>query len=489
MVRRQRLPELRDSRPDMTNTKIVATLGPASDSTEVIRKLFEAGVDVFRLNASHGTHEEHGRRIAQVRAIAEELGAHPGILLDLQGPKIRLGTFERGVATLTTGSEFTITTEPVVGNQRIACTSYGEFGNDVKPGDQVLLADGSVELRVIESDGASVRCEVVAGGTVGDRKGINLPGVQVSTPSMTRKDMSDLQFGLDNGIDLVALSFVRKPNDVLRLRLFLEERDAHIPIIAKIEKPEGWQNLDEILVESDGVMVARGDLGVEMALEKVPFIQKSMIERARNQGKFVITATQMLESMVENPFPTRAEVSDVANAIYDGTDAVMLSAETSAGRYPVEAARMMDRIAAEAEQSFRQAGFQEAAHKSHATHAEIIADAAYRAARAAGAVAIIVFTASGSSARLVARYRPPVPIYAFTHSIAVARRLSVVYGVQPVIAPNVKTTDEMMTQMDRILLEQKALKPRDNVVFVAGQPIGRPGSTNLIKLHRIGEVR
>ena len=473
----------------MTNTKIVATLGPASDSPEVIRKLFQAGVDVFRLNSSHGTHEDHLRRLKNVRSVSEELDTHAGILLDLQGPKIRLGTFEGGSCTLQTGSEFTITTESVVGNPTMASTSYSDFANDVKAGDQVLLADGSVELQVVESNGVSARCNVISGGLVSDRKGINLPGVQVSTPSLTRKDMADLQFGLDAGIDMVALSFVRKPSDVLRLRLFLEERDSHVPIVAKIEKPEGWQNLDEILLESDGVMVARGDLGVEMALEKVPFIQKSMIERARQQGKFVITATQMLESMIENSYPTRAEVSDVANAIYDGTDAVMLSAETSSGKHPVEAARMMDRIAAEAESSIRQRGFLEPQHKSSAAHAEIIADAAYRAARSAGAAAIVVFTASGASARLVSRYRPPVPIYAFTHSPAVARRLSVVYGITPVIAPNLHTTDEMLTQMDRILVERGALKARDNVVFVAGQPIGRAGSTNLIKLHRIGDVR
>jgi pyruvate kinase len=473
----------------MSNTKIVATLGPVTDSPETIRKLFEAGVDVFRLNLSHGTHEEHARRIRNIRQVSEEAGAYVGILLDLQGPKIRLGTFEGGSCVLHTGTAFTITTQPMVGNERIASTGYADFAVDVKPGDRVLLADGSVELRVVETDGVSARCEVVSGGIVSDRKGINLPGVQVSTPSLTRKDMADLQFGIDQGIDLVALSFVRKPNDVLRLRLFLEEKDAQVPIIAKIEKPEGWQNLDDILIESDGVMVARGDLGVEMALEKVPFIQKSMIERARLQGKFVITATQMLESMIENPFPTRAEVSDVANAIYDGTDAVMLSAETSVGKHPVEAARMMDRIAKEAEASLRQLGFKEPPRQSHSTHAEIIADSAYRAARSAEVAAIVVFTASGASARLVARYRPPVPIFAFTPNPRVARQLSVVYGVNPVLAPNVLSTDEMLAQMDKTLLDRKALKLRDNVVFVAGQPIGRAGSTNLIKLHRIGEVR
>lgn len=473
----------------MSNTKIVATLGPTSDSPEIIRQLFEAGVDVFRLNASHGTPEDHVRRIRMVRQLSDELNAHIGILLDLQGPKIRLGKFEGGKAYLETGSEFVITVEDALGNSKRASTSYSDFANDVREGDRVLLADGSVELQVLSSDGVSARCRVVSGGWVGDRKGINLPGVQVSTPSLTRKDMVDLQAGLEAGIDFVALSFVRKPNDVLRLRLYLEEKDAHLPIVAKIEKPEAWQNLDEILEESDGVMVARGDLGVEMALERVPFIQKSIIERARVHGKFVITATQMLESMIEHPYPTRAEVSDVANAIYDGTDAVMLSAETSAGKYPVEAGRMMERIAREVENSVRRQGFKDPPHRSNPTQAEIVADAAYRAARAANAAAIVVFTASGFSARLVARYRPPVPIYAFTHSAATARQLSLIFGVFPVLVPQLMSTDEMLMQMDRMLLERKALKPRDTVVFVAGQPIGRPGSTNLMKLHRIGEGR
>jgi pyruvate kinase len=291
------------------------------------------------------------------------------------------------------------------------------------------------------------------------------------------------------GIDFVALSFVRKRDDVLKLRLYLEEADAHVPIIAKIEKPEGWKNLDQIMEESDGVMVARGDLGVEMALEKVPFIQKSIIEKARQHGKFVITATQMLESMIEHPYPTRAEVSDIANAIYDGTDAVMLSAETSSGKYPVEAARMMARIALEAEASIRTKGYADPPKRETAPkYAEIVADMAYRSAKMQGATAIIVFTATGSSAKLVSRYRPPVPIFAFTASAVVARQLSLIYGIRPVLSPDPTNTDEMMSIMDRILLEGGWLKERDSVVYIAGQPIGRPGTTNFLKLHRIGEL-
>jgi pyruvate kinase len=473
----------------MTNTKIVATLGPATDAPGALRRLLQAGVDVVRLNASHGLPEEHRARIEAVRAESASLGAHTGILLDLQGPKIRLGTFEGGRALLETGAEFTISTDAAAGSAARASTSYPEFARDVRPGDRVLLADGSVELRVKHSDGASALCEVVSGGWVSDRKGINLPGVQVSTPSLTRKDMADLQMAVEAGVDLVALSFVRRASDVLRLRLFLEEKGAHQPIVAKIEKPEALENLDEILNESDGVMVARGDLGVELALEKVPFVQKAIIEKARLHGKFVITATQMLESMIENPFPTRAEVSDVANAIYDGTDAVMLSAETSTGRYPAETVAMMDRIAAEAERSSRQQGFKDLPRVRYSTHAEIVAGAAYQAARHAGAAAIVVFTSSGSSARLIARFRPPVPIYAFTCHESVARQLNVVFGVRAVPAPPAASTDEMMALMDRTLLEWGCLKPRDSVVFVAGQPIGRAGSTNLLKLHRVGESR
>ncbi|HYZ87380.1 MAG TPA: pyruvate kinase, partial [Bryobacteraceae bacterium] len=281
----------------MRTTKILATLGPATDSPEAIRSMLQAGVDVFRLNASHGVQQDHERRIDWVREVAAELNILPGILLDLQGPKIRLGTFENGGCELTTGSRFAITTEQVNGTCERASVSYKEFAKDVKVGDRVLLADGSVELRVVQKTNTDTVCEVVSGGPISDRKGINLPGVDVSSPSLTKKDIADLRWGLQKGIDFVALSFVRRREDVVKLRGFLEEAEAPVPVVAKIEKPEGWKNLDAILEESDGVMVARGDLGVEMALEKVPFIQKSIIERARKHGKFVITATQMLESM------------------------------------------------------------------------------------------------------------------------------------------------------------------------------------------------
>ena len=466
-------------------TKIIATLGPSTDPPEVLRALFEAGVDVFRLNASHGTQPELARRIEAVRALSAEYKSHAGILLDLQGPKLRLGTFKNGSAFLETGSEFTITTQPVDGDAGIASTNYPEFAQDLKPGDPVLLADGSVRLRVLSTDPTAVRCVVVSGGPISDRKGINLPGVSVSSPALSRKDVADAHFGVEHGVDFVALSFVRTARDVLRLRHLLEEMEATQPIIAKIEKPEGWHNLDSILEECEGVMVARGDLGVEMPSEKVPAIQKAIIERARKRGKFVITATQMLESMIHNPFPTRAEVSDVANAIYDGTSAIMLSAETSAGEHPVESVKVMARIAGETEHSIHARGFPDVWLQDEQSIPEIIADSAYHAARSAGVVALAVGTTSGASARLLARYRPPVPIYAFTSSDVVARQLAIVYGVDAIVTPALESTDHMLHEMERILIETGRVRAADHIVFVAGQPVGLRGSTNMMKLHRI----
>src|SRR5438094_2826518 len=455
----------------MPNTKIVATLGPASDSPDLLDRLLEAGVDVFRINASHASQQQTTVRIAAVRAAEKKHARFVGILLNLQGPKIRLGKFKKGTCELETGDVFTITTEPVAGNRERASTSYTRFAKDVKAGDRVLLADGAVEMKALKSDSVSVRCEVLSGGVIGDNKGINMPGVQISAPSLTEKDLADLRFGLEAGIDMVALSFVRTAEDVRKLRCHLDAQAPRTPIVAKIEKPQAWENIESILDMADGVMVARGDLGVEMALEKVPFIQKAIIRRARRRSKFVITATQMLESMIHNATPTRAEVSDVANAIYDGSDAVMLSAETSVGNATVEAVNFMSRIAAEAERSLRARGVQEIQRRSNPTYAEILADAAYHAARDASVSAIVVFTASGSSARLISRYRPPDRIYAITPSEAVARHLSIQYGVFPILAPDVASTDEMLTLSDALLCDPGLLRNGDSVVFVAGQPI------------------
>jgi len=471
------------------STKIVATLGPASDSPQVVAELLRHGVDVFRLNASYGSHDEHRDRIQTIRELSAQAGKHVGILLDLQGPKIRLGKFAEGRVTLQTGSKFTITTLPVLGTETRAATTYPDLARDVRPGDRLLLADGAVELRVLSSDGVSVDCEVVSGGSVSDSRGINLPGVPVRSPSLTEKDISDAEFGLSNGVDFLALSFVRTGEDVRRLRQWLKERNATTAVISKIEKPEAWDNLDDILAQSDGIMVARGDLGVETALEKVPAMQKAMIDKARRAGRITITATQMLESMIQQPAPTRAEVSDVANAVYDGTDALMLSAETAAGRYPVQAVRWMASIAEEADANIRRRGFPALPASSGDELAGIAADAAYHAARSAQVAALAVFTVSGFSARLVARYRPPVPIFAFTPSPEIARRLALVFGVEPLLAPAFDSTDEMLRFTEQTLMSSGRLQSGDSIVFLAGQPPGITGTTNLIKLHRLGSPR
>ena len=471
----------------MPNTKIVATLGPASDSPRLVEQLLHAGVSVFRCNMSHGTQEMHAGRIRTIREVSAVARVPVAILQDLQGPKIRFGKFENGGFLAEKGAPFQITTVPMtMGTCEMASCTYPDLAKDVKPGDRVLVADGSVELRVVDTDGVTAKCEVVRPGRISDSKGINLPGVPVSTPSLTKKDISDLRFGLEQGVDMIALSFVRKREDVLRLRIHLEDADAgHVPVISKIEKPEAWMNIDSIIAESDGVMVARGDLGVEMALEKVPPIQKGIIRKAREQGKFVITATQMLESMIDNPFPTRAEVSDIANAIYDGTDAVMLSAETSTGKFPLEAVQMMRRTIVEAETAARS---RNVPLRESPSFADIIADGAHRAVQASGAKAIVVFTATGSTARLISRYRSPVPVYAFSPSESVVRQLQVIYGAYPVLSAELGTTDEMVKLLDA-RLQEFGVRKGELAILVAGQPIGKPGSTNFLKLHRVGEVR
>ncbi|HTP89442.1 MAG TPA: pyruvate kinase [Bryobacteraceae bacterium] len=469
---------------DPRRTRIVATLGPASSSPEMIRDLIAAGVDVFRLNASHGIQQTGGALIRLIREAAAEAGTHTGILLDLQGPKIRLGTFPEGPVKLENGDPFTITIEEVPGNRERACTSYAEFAKDVRAGDRVLLADGTVELVVIRTDGIEAQCQVVRGGMVSDRKGINLPGTPISAPSMTPKDFSDLDFGLEQDIDMVALSFVRRSADVLRLRHYMESKGRSVPIVAKIEKPEAWSRIGEILKVTDGVMVARGDLGVEVTLEHVPHIQKGLIEQARNHGRFVITATQMLESMIESPVPTRAEVSDVANAVYDGTDAIMLSGETATGRYPVEAVRTMSDIADATEEHATLPALTPP-RDVHPGLREIVADAACRAAAMAGVKAIAVFTVSGSSAHLIASRRPPMPVFAFTATDRVARQLSVWYAVRAMVTPEFHTVDAMLGCMEQTLLQHGRVSPGQHILFVAGDQPQAPTATNTMKIHTV----
>lgn len=472
----------------MRNTKIVATLGPASRSPEVVQALFAAGADVFRINASHGNHDAHRNVINMVRTLSNGGGRTPGILFDLQGPKMRLGKFEGGQAALADGARFTITVEPMLGNATLACTTYPALAKDVVPGNRVLLADGNVELRVLETNGIAALFEVVAGGVIKDNQGINLPGVRVSLPSMTEKDCADLEFGVAQNVDMVALSFVRTGKDVEALRHRLKALGSRIPIVAKIEKPEALDNLDEILEATDGVMVARGDLGVELALTRVPGAQKTIIERARFRGKFVITATQMLESMIQHPTPTRAEVNDVANAIFDGTDAVMLSAETASGQHPLEAVRMMAAIANEAESYLGQRALPEPPLGEKPTHAEIIAEAAYHSGLSASVKAIAVFTASGETVRLIARFRPRVPIFAFCETVAASRELSVIYGAHPVVPVKVKSIEDMMEACDLKMLGEGWSRIGDSVILVAGAPFGVPGGANLIKLHHVGRA-
>jgi pyruvate kinase len=470
------------------NTKIVATLGPATGSPEMIARLAEAGADVFRINASHGGQEHWSQWIRAVREAGILVGRPCAVLLDLQGPKVRLGEFRGGGCYLQTGSQFTLTVEPVLGDAGRASTDYAAFAREVSPGDRILLADGTVELRAFERNAVEVHCLVVRGGPVSDRKGINVPSVDLGLPSLTENDIRDLKLGLKLGIDFVALSFVRRAGDVLRLRDFLDFRQASPAVVAKIEKPQAIDEIDAIIEYSDGVMVARGDLGVELGLEKVPAVQKAIIERARIKGKFTITATQMLESMVEQPSPTRAEVSDIANAIYDGTDAVMLSAETSIGRHPVESVSTMASVISESEAATAMTAFRQLPQESPPSPADIVAEAAARAAKVARAAAMAVFTASGASARLVSRYRPAAPVYSFTPGPDVAHRLMLNYGVHPIVVPDVDSTDEMLALVERELVRYASLDTGDTVVFVAGHPPGRSGTTNLMKLHRIGEL-
>ncbi len=468
----------------MRRTKIVCTIGPATRSAERLAALLEAGMDVARLNFSHGVLEDHAQVIALLRDLAARRGQTVAILQDLQGPKIRLGTFAGGRALLQRGAEFAITTRPVVGTAQLAGTTYERLTQDVKAGGRILIADGLIELTVIGVEGDAVRCRVVTGGEVGDHKGMNLPGVHVSAASLTAKDQADLLFGIAQGVDAVALSFVRGPADVLDVKELINEAGADTPVIAKLEKPEAIQHLEEILAVADGVMVARGDLGVELPLEEVPVVQKDIIRRAREHAIPVITATQMLESMVSNPRPTRAEASDVANAIFDGTDAVMLSAETAAGGHPVEAVQVMARIAAEAEAALADYAAGAAVARA-STFPDVISEAACRAASEIRARAIVAFTQSGFTARLLAKYRPEVPILAFSPSETVRRRLCFHWGVVPKTIGAIRHSDELAEEIEAHLLQEDAVQPGDALVIVAGAPLWVRGTTNLIRLHRV----
>jgi pyruvate kinase len=468
--------------------KIVATVGPATDAPGRLEALLESGVDVVRLNFSHGTHEEHAERVRRVRATSERLGRPIAIMQDLQGPKIRTGTLAGGgPVELRDGAELRITTRPVRGTAERVSTSYQNLPRDCKAGDTILLNDGRIRLKVLGTGPNEVRTEITDGGTLGEHKGINLPGVAVSAPALTEKDREDLAFGLTLGVDFVALSFVREATDLLLARAFIEQRGASVPLIAKLEKPQAVEHLDPILAASDGVMVARGDLGVEMAPEEVPPIQKTIIRKANHRGIPVITATQMLESMIEEPTPTRAEASDVANSVWDGTDAVMLSGETAAGAFPIEAVRMMHRIVVRAESAAHREDREDPPRDRHRmSQAHAISRAARALAEDLKVAAIAAFTRSGRTGELLSQDRPRVPIYAFTPSPSIYRRLALWWGVTPIMGTQVADTDALIGEMEQILERSGAVRGGDLLVVVGSQPFRQGIHTNLVKLHTVG---
>ncbi|MDN5894944.1 MAG: pyruvate kinase [Nocardioides sp.] len=470
----------------MRRAKIVCTLGPATSSPESIRRLVDAGMDVARMNMSHGTHADHLNSYRMVRKASDDSGHGVAIFADLQGPKIRLGVIEDGPALLVKGKEFSITTRDVPGDATLASTTYDGLPGDVKPGDPILIDDGKVRLKVVSVDGDTVRTEVVVGGKVSNHKGINLPGVAVSVPALSEKDIEDLRFALSLSVDFIALSFVRNAKDVEDVRVVMREVGVLLPVIAKIEKPQAVENLDEIVDAFDGVMVARGDLGVECPLEDVPFIQKKVIEKARRNAKPVIVATQMLESMIGAPAPTRAEASDVANAVLDGTDAVMLSGETSVGQYPIVTVETMVRILASAED--HTLGHMAAIDWNPKTRGGVIAKAAAEVGERVGAKYLVAFTQSGDSARRLARYRGHIPILAFTPEARVRSQLAMTWGVETFKTDAVEHTDEMVRQVDEALLTAGRVKEGELVVIIAGSPPGIPGSTNALRIHRIGDA-
>lgn len=466
------------------SAKIVCTLGPASATLEQITALAAAGMDIARMNFSHGTHDDHQSNYDNVRAAAKATGRTVGVLADLQGPKIRLGKFADGAVMWAQGEQVVITTDPDAGEKKRIGTTYAQLAQDVEVGDRLLIDDGNVAVVVTAVAGRDVHVKVVEGGKVSDHKGLSLPGVNVSVPALSEKDTADLRFALHLGVDFVALSFVRHPEDAELVRDIMREEDILVPVIAKLEKPEAVERLDAIIESFDGVMVARGDLGVELPLEEVPLVQKRAIQLAREKAKPVIVATQMLESMITHSRPTRAEASDVANAVLDGADAVMLSGETSVGRYPVQAVKTMARIISSVEAG--EIEVPELRTKPR-TNAGIIARSARDVAEALGAHAIAAFTESGDTVRRLARHHSKIPVVAFTPFERVQNQLALSWGIRSFIVDRVEHTDEMVAQVDNALRELGLHDHEDLVVIVAGSPPGKVGSTNLIRLHRIGE--
>ncbi|MBO0655118.1 pyruvate kinase [Streptomyces triculaminicus] len=474
----------------MRRSKIVCTLGPAVDSYDQLKTLIEAGMNVARFNMSHGTHAEHEERYNRLRKAVEETGRAVGVLADLQGPKIRLETFADGPVELVRGDEFTITIEDVPGDRTICGTTYKGLPGDVVKGDQVLINDGNVELRVTEVDGPRVKTIVIEGGVISDHKGINLPGAAVNVPALSEKDIDDLKFALAMGCDMVALSFVRDAADVRDVHRVMDEVGRRVPVIAKVEKPQAVDNMAEVVMAFDGVMVARGDLAVEYPLERVPMVQKRLVELCRRNAKPVIVATQMMESMITNSRPTRAEASDVANAILDGADAVMLSAESSVGAYPIETVKTMSRIVEAAEEELLSKGLQPLVPgKKPRTQGGSVARAACEIADFLGAKSLVAFTKSGDTARRLARYRAAQPILAFTTDASTRNQLTLSWGVETFVVPHVENTDAMVDLVDAELLKLKRYNDGDTMIITAGSPPGIPGTTNMVRVHHLGENR
>ncbi|CAH0177575.1 MULTISPECIES: pyruvate kinase [unclassified Microbacterium] len=470
----------------MRRAKIVATLGPATSSYENVRAIIEAGVDVARLNLSHGDYSVHDANYANVRRAADDAGRAVAVLVDLQGPKIRLGKFEAGPYELAEGDIFKITTEDIIGNREICGTTFKGLPQDVKPGDFLLIDDGKVRVEVVETDGTVVTTKVIVAGAVSNNKGINLPGVAVNVPALSEKDESDLRWGLRTGADIIALSFVRNAADVDRVHEIMAEEGVKVPVIAKIEKPQAVDALEEIVDAFDGIMVARGDLGVELPLEAVPIVQKRAVELARRNAKPVIVATQMLESMISSPVPTRAETSDVANAVLDGADAVMLSGETSVGDYPIVVVETMARIV----ESTEEHGLERIAPLTSKprTQGGAITLAALEVAEFVDAKFLCVFTQSGDSARRLSRLRSRIPMIAFTPEPSIRRRMALTWGIRSTLVEMVQHTDLMYHQVDEYLLGNGLAAEGDKVVVISGSPPGIVGSTNDIRVHKVGDA-
>lgn len=469
----------------MRRTKIVCTIGPSSESRKNVQALLAAGMDVARLNFSHGTHEEHGRRIAILKDEAAKIGKHLGILLDTKGPEVRTGRVPEEGITLENGTVFSLDTDPSLGNQQRVGITYTELWRKVKLGSHILIDDGQLDLEVTSVDSKIIRTVIRNGGVLKSQKGVNVPSALIDLPAVTERDIEDIRFGISQGIDFIAASFTRKALNILDVRRVVEEMGADVHIIAKIESQEGLNNLDAILEVADGLMVARGDLGVEIPVEEVPIRQKEMIRKCNLLGKPVIVATQMLDSMIRQPRPTRAEASDVANAILDGTDAIMLSGETAAGLFPIEAVQMMDKISKRTEQIFLN---NQATRHPQRNVAEAISFASYTIAKDLEAAAIITPTHSGLTARMISKYRPIALIVAATPFATTARKLALQWGVQPMLVPRSLGTDEMLSLAVNTSLNKNFIHAGDVVVITAGVPIGRVGSTNMIKVQIMGNI-